>query len=149
MKHEIEIKLQAWLDGELPDREAVEVKRLLAADPEAARLFTELRQIREVLRAGEVERPVPESREFYWSKLQRAIASQEVVPARPEKVSWRRWLRVLLPLGAATALALVLSRQNSRNDAAAAEIENHLDDMGSFSFRSESERMTVIWIASN
>ena len=34
MKHEIEIKLQAWLDGELPDREAVEVKRLLAADPE-------------------------------------------------------------------------------------------------------------------
>lgn len=150
MKHETETKLQAWLDGELSDRETAEVKRLVAADPEAARLLAALRQTREALRVGEIERPVPESREFYWSKLQSAIAAQETAPAQPETAPWRRWLRILLPLGAAVALALTLTLPASRTDAAAAaEIENHLDDMGSFSFRSESEGMTVIWIASN
>jgi anti-sigma factor RsiW len=151
MKHEIEIKLQAWLDGELSAPEAAEVKRRVAADPDAASLLTELRQTREALRAGEVERVVPESREFYWSKLQRAITAQEPKPSRPEAVPWQRWLRVLLPLGAAAAVALLLSVPTSRtgSTAVAAEIENHLDDMGSFSFRSESEGMTVIWIASN
>jgi anti-sigma factor RsiW len=148
MTQPLELNVQAWLDGELSAREAAEVERLVAANPAAARLATELRWTRQALRAGEPDRPVPETREFYWSKIERAIRAPAVTPAR-HPASWARWWRLALPLGAAAALALFFALPAMRVEPAVAIIENHLDDVGSFSFRSESEGMTVVWIASN
>jgi hypothetical protein len=149
MNHKTDLKVQAWLDAELSDREAAEVERLVAEDAEAGRLLAELRWTRESLRAGEVDRPVPETREFYWSKIERAIHTAGAGTPDRATPAWSRWLRILLPIGAAAGLALFFALPSLRPDSGAAEIENHLDDTGSFSFRSESERMTVIWIASN
>lgn len=149
MTHKAELNLQAWLDGELSVRAAAEVERLVAADPAARDLVAELRWTRQVLRAGEVVRPVPESREFYWSKIERAIRAAEATAPAPRPSVWWRWMRLVVPIGAAAALAMFFTLPSLRVAPSVAEIENHLEDMGSFSFRSESEGMTVIWIASD
>jgi len=73
MKHEVELKLQAWMDGQLPGPEAAEIARLAETDAEARALLTELQQTRAALAGFESEIKVPESREFYWSKIARAI----------------------------------------------------------------------------
>ena len=49
MDHDAQLKLQAFLDGELPEAEASEVGNWLARDREAAALLEELRAAREAL----------------------------------------------------------------------------------------------------
>ena len=62
MKHDLELKLQAWLDGELPAAEAEEMRRLAAADPQAAGLLAELRNTKAALLQNEPSVIVPEPR---------------------------------------------------------------------------------------
>ena len=95
MKPELELKLQAWLDGELPAAEAEQARRLAAAEPEAARLAAELQAIKTALLNSEEIVAVPETREFYWSKIERQIQRESVDrpllgPSWTER--FRRWL---------------------------------------------------------
>jgi len=77
MDDKAQLKLQAYLDGELPEGEARELATGLAQDQEAAALLAELRQTRDAIAGSEQVRALPESREFYWSKIQRAIERAE------------------------------------------------------------------------
>src|SRR5580658_1748549 len=70
MKHELELKVQAWLDGELPDHEARQMGEWIARDSEAAALAAELGCIRQAMFRQETAGTLGESREFYWSKIQ-------------------------------------------------------------------------------
>jgi anti-sigma factor RsiW len=108
MNENLELKLQALADGELPPHEAARIRALVNGDGEAARLLAELQAVKSALHANEVAQPVPETREFYWSKIARQIEHKERShSARPFPWGWRlrRWLAAL---GAATALAVVL-----------------------------------------
>jgi hypothetical protein len=114
MKPDLELKLQALLDAELPPSEAEEMRLLAARDQEAARLLAELQDITTVLRQNEPTAAVPETRPFYWSKIQRQIereAARNASPAPSRADRFRRWLT---PLAAATAgvaaLLLLLNR---------------------------------------
>ena len=49
MEHEVQLKLQAYLDGELSEAEAREIGNLLAKDREAVALQNELRNTRQAL----------------------------------------------------------------------------------------------------
>ena len=51
MKHDDQLKLQAWLDGELPAREAAEVQAGLAATADGRALLAELRNTTAALSA--------------------------------------------------------------------------------------------------
>ena len=86
MKDEQQLKLQAYLDGELPDSEVRAVADWIAKDAEAAGLLAELKNTRGALAGFEAEIKLPESREFYWSKIAREIERAErveqSVPAR-------------------------------------------------------------------
>ena len=108
MKHDLELKLQAWLDGELPPAEAEEIRRRAAADPEAARLLAELQNIKAAFLQNETTLAVPETRQFYWSKIERQIQREAAVcPASGP--SWaERFRRWLAPLAGVAALAAVL-----------------------------------------
>ena len=75
------IKLQAHLDGELTGREAQQVAALIENDAEARGLFGELQQTKVWLKANELEMRLPESREFFWSKIERDIQRLDTVPA--------------------------------------------------------------------
>src|SRR5687767_7086210 len=77
MKEEMQLKLQAYLDGELPAAEAREVADWIAQDADAPMLFAELKNTRGALKAFESEIKLPESREYYWSKLERRIERLE------------------------------------------------------------------------
>jgi len=109
MKPDLELKLQALLDAELPAAEAEQVRRLAAGDPAAARLLAELQNIKAALRQNEPAATVPETRPFYWSKIERQIqheAARRPSPALFWAEQFRRWL---VPLaGAATVAAGLL-----------------------------------------
>jgi anti-sigma factor RsiW len=101
MTDEQQLKLQAFLDGELTENEAREVASWLARDSEAKALHTELKNTRRAIKDSEPSVKLPESREFYWSKIQREIERLEPIAEKPAKVSpliW--WRRVLMPVSA-------------------------------------------------
>src|SRR5262245_14904402 len=64
MKEDIQLKLQAYLDGELPAQDAKAVTELLASDGEARALLMELTNTRNAITAHEAEIKVPANREF-------------------------------------------------------------------------------------
>jgi hypothetical protein len=153
MNGEDGIKLQAHLDGELTGREAQHVAALIENDAEARALFSELQQTKVWLKANEPEMRLPESREFFWSKIERDIQRLESSPADKHSPGWvlffRRHLSAIAGTSVAAALVLFVAFQmNVLSPSMFEEIDNPLDDdTGSFSFRSESQKMTLVWIA--
>src|SRR5688572_6098577 len=95
MTEDQQLKLQAFLDGELSEKEAREMASWLARDAEATALAGELRNTRKALKDSEPNIRVPESREFYWSKIQREI-EREPAPAPERSASVFGILRRLL-----------------------------------------------------
>ncbi len=154
MNHQEQLKLQAWLDGELGPADVRDVARRVARDPEAAALARELKLTRQWLAAGEVPRTVPEPREFYWAQIARRLEPRAPLAPSPAPAGpvLRRWLGWLIPATAAGLLAagwLVPRLAPAQRVAVQpAEIETPTDEIGTITFRSESEQMTVVWINS-
>ena len=108
MDLETQLKVQAYLDGELSEAEAREVANLLARNREALTLHTELRNTRKALVGSEIGVELPESREFFWSKIEREIQRLEPSDPAPVPVPWFTRLRRLLIVGVAAAICSVL-----------------------------------------
>ena len=148
MKSETELKILAYVDNELPAAERAVVSKLLASDPAARALADELTSSARWLRENEPVPPVPVTREFYWSQIARRIDREEKVP-RPQ-VAW--WFRLLAPAGvvAAVVAALFLVARQPGDPVLTAEVrddvESSLEQSSSFTFRSEAEGMTVVWV---
>ena len=159
MNRELELKLQAYMDGELPEREARQIQARLAEDAEATRLLSEMTWTRSILSEHEPVIAMPESHDFYWSKISRAIEHEQ---ARREqsRTLWDvllemfPWRRALAPLsGLAVAMFLVVGFLKFYDLGAfegyprhLAQVVNPSDEMGAFSFRSQSENVFVIWL---
>ena len=62
MKQEMELKLLAYVDGELSAREAKGLADAIAGDQEAQALVAELRLSKQFLAGNEPEMKVPETR---------------------------------------------------------------------------------------
>ena len=110
-------------------------------DGEARLLVAELQNTGAALAGHEEGLRLPESREFFWSKISREIERQErtaAVPAR--KAAERPWLlRLLVPAGAIAAAVLLAVWHAGQSPAAmppmTAEMELASDDMGAYTFR--------------
>lgn len=154
MTEETRLKLQAWVDGELSAADTRAVARWIARDAEAAALVEELRALRQWLAAGEPARVVPESREFYWVQIARQLPDRPAVsPARPGWAGgWRpawAWWASAVALLAGLAVWWAPGRPPAQNASARPpEIETPPTELGTFTFRSEAERMTVVWVNS-
>ena len=148
MTKDQQLRLQAFLDGELPENEQREVAAWLAADPEAAALQKELKNTRTALKDFEKDIKMPETREFFWSKIEREINRLEKPqPTRPE-VSPFVWLkRVLISAGSLAVVVIVTMLAWPRQATAQPEIETMLADSGAFTYRDEQAGMTVIWFS--
>jgi anti-sigma factor RsiW len=154
MNQELQWKLQAHLDGELSPGENAEVAALMQKDSTARDLYTELQQTSVALKPNELERRLPESREFFWSKIEREIQKLEAAPAVSESTPWwltfvRRHAAAVSGFGVATALLVVAAFQMNfvPSHDPLEEIENPLAGSSAFSFRSESQKMTFVWIS--
>jgi len=148
MDFETELKLQAYLDGELPETEAREIAKFLAQDQEAALLLGELKNTRQALKGSEIVVQLPESREFYWSKIEREIERLEKLQRVEQKRLFIfRLQRILVPVTGALAVAVFLGITLFGNSGTAlGETELATEDMGAITFRSESEGMTTVWL---
>jgi len=152
MKTEQQLELQAYLDGELSGRAEQRVADWMLKDAEAQALAAELRMTHGSLAGNEPERSVPESREFYWSKIRRAIESGETA-APPIEPQWGwvwAWRRYLVPASsvAAALIAAAVLLFPADGTQYLAEVENLSDSVSSHSFRSRSENVFVVWISS-
>jgi anti-sigma factor RsiW len=149
MDFETELKLQAYLDGELSEAEACEVAKLTAQDQEAVLLIGELRNTRQAVKGAEAIVQLPESREFYWSKISREIERLDRAQGTQQKPSLiSRLQRFLVPVSGAVALTVLLGIMllNGGSGSALGETELANEDMGAITFRSDSEGITTVWL---
>lgn len=151
MNDEHKFKLQAHLDGELSKGESREVANLLNTSADAKAFFTELQFVKNALHGNEPEIKLPESREFYWSKIQKQIERQSQKPASAPLFSWWKpiYARFAGGFAAMCALLLVTFISFNGNQPVAyypAEIEGNGEDMGSITYHSDTERMTVVYL---
>jgi len=161
MNRESQLRLQAYLDGELAPAQRREITDLLAQDTESKALYAELQATRDLVRGNELEAKLTESREFYWSKIAREINRNQRAQNAPDRTSrtsdfsWlRRWV---LPLAGMSGLVVLLgiflqapsSSRSGLRLAEASEIETAVDDSSMNSFRSDSEGISVVWVSSH
>jgi anti-sigma factor RsiW len=150
---ETQLKIQSFVDGELPEGEASEVAALIARDSDASGLMGELKNTRLALRSFEKDLKLPESTDFYWSKIRREIERLEPLAeaASPVPNSFLTSLkRFLIPAGAfaaaCLALLLTVTKLGGPIAAQASEMELVSGDMAASTFRSEAEGITMIWL---
>jgi anti-sigma factor RsiW len=147
-----QLKLQAFVDGELPEPEAREVASLIARDREATDLLNELRNTRQALKGHEAAVKLPESREFYWSKIQREIERLEPAPAVKESVPVFALLRrFLVPAGAVAALALIavvaVIQSGLLHTASVPDAESNIADSEAFTYQDDASGTTLVWLS--
>ena len=141
MDHKAQLKLQAWLDGELPEAEAREVAARVAREREGTALAEELRNTRQALAGFEADVRLPESREFFWSKIAREIERLETPRPKPAPQDspfalFRRWLVPASAVALVVIAGLLLTRPavppGSR--ATGVEVETALTDAGATNY---------------
>jgi len=106
----LELELQAWLDGELPAQKARRTDPKIVGDEEASRLIAELQAIKNALAGNEMPRTVPETRACYWSKIERQIQRPAPGPRAvqtPRQAVWRCWFTPLAGFAALGCLFLL------------------------------------------
>jgi anti-sigma factor RsiW len=148
---EQQLKLQAFLDGELPEKEARDVASWVARDVEATDLLKEMRHTRQALAGFEPVRKVPESREFYWSKIEREIRRLQPEPAVPQWPSVLSWFRRrLLPACALAALTLVTTIAGFEfglfGPGHRPEMELAQGDSATFTYHDYASGTTLVWL---
>ncbi|MBI3849293.1 MAG: hypothetical protein HY298_03225 [Verrucomicrobia bacterium] len=157
MKHDSQLKLQAYCDGELTARAVRQVETWLAEDNEARLLLAELQNTKAALASGEPDRKLPEAREFYWNKIEREI--QRHSQTRPQTgipvifTSWRKFLILATAVAALVGLALLFSSSSRHSTIVQAiarhfhEFESPSEDAHGFTFRDQTTGTTVVWIS--
>jgi len=153
MKLESELELQAYLDGELSPRQARKVAAAVAQDEPARLLLAELKWAKTAMAGAEPELKVPETPEFYWSKIRREIERVEQ-PAQPKLaprflLAWRRMMAPLAGVALVTFLTVYSFRLYDGAQTAKrhpAIVENLSEHTGAYSFRSQAENMFVVWV---
>jgi len=149
--NEQDLKLQAHFDGELPEAEARQVMSRLARDSDAVALLHTLKSTRQALSTFEAGIKVPETREFYWSKIRRGIEVAEASEARvqPVRESLLFRLRRLLVPAAGVALIVIAGMVLTRDDWAGrhVELETALADSKAFTYRDYASGTTLVWLS--
>lgn len=158
MTNEQQLKLQAFLDGELPEREAREILVWTQRDAAAAALLAELKNTRQAMAGAAPQMKVPESRGFYWSKIEREIQRLEPqVKSAPDISIFASLRRFLLPASAVAALVIagLFSHFSTPKlglesvaDADTPTVETALADSDATTYRDASEGTTLVWFSS-
>ncbi len=148
MNEETKFKLQAHLDGELSKGEARELSELLSKDAESQSLLAELSFTKAALRGNEIELKLPETREFYWSKIQSDIerGSRETAPRSNAKWWTQAYVQFAGVFAGGCALVMISFIAFHGQAYSTDEVEGTGEEMGSITYHSEKEGMTVVYL---
>ncbi len=108
---EIDLKIQSYVDGEMPPREMLELENELKASAEGRETMEWLTQIKRVVQENE---PIPlldTPRKLYWEAIERDIQGSlsQPTPAGESKGNvFSSWLSWLAPVSAACLVAAIL-----------------------------------------
>jgi anti-sigma factor RsiW len=153
------LKIQAYVDGQLDAAEAADVKAWIDSDSEASELAQSLQSVSNTLMNNELGHKLPESVEFYWSKIEREIGAEEATLASSTVSIWTwgrlvRWIAPALAVASVAVVLVHLKLSDSEQDTGSAalafehEIEFGTTETSYISFRSEKEGMSVVWLES-
>jgi hypothetical protein len=125
------------------------VTEWLTRDQEAAALLTELRQTHEAMGGFEEGVKLPESREFYWSKIKRQIGDQEHVAERQAKPEpWiLRLRRLVVPLTGLAVVGVAALVATNGLGPETPSMETSLADSGAMVYHDYSSRATFVWLS--
>ena len=117
MKQEDKLKIQAWMDGELAPKEAAQIATLIEQNPEALALSEELRVVENALHLGEKPAILDDSRDFYWSQVERQIDAEEPLaePYAVPTIASGTLLRWLVPVGSLGAIVVLMVNFDAMN----------------------------------
>ena len=153
-ENETELKVQALVDGELTGREAEELLSRLESDAGLKALHTRLTVVRGLMADAELPRTLPESGDFHWSQISKAIEREDRETKRLAKpasnTNW--WLRWLMPMVGMACLVLVLSLQQTTMPdldillGSDHELELSIEDLDVMTFNTGDDNMSVVWL---
>ena len=153
-ENEIQLNVQALVDGELTGREAEELLSRLESDAGLKALHTRLTVVRGLMADAELPRTLPESGDFHWSQISKAIEREERQAkhlARP--ASSANWLlRWVLPLAGIACLMLLFTLQQTTKPNLSIsigsdhELELSIDDLDVMTFNTGDDVMSVVWL---
>src|SRR5262249_39667788 len=148
MEYEIQLKLQAYLDGELSAREARKIEALLDKDEQAKLLLAEMTMTCTALKGFEQEVKCPDSREFFWSKIQRDIRVLNAPESEPAALPWwAGWRRLVIP--AAIALGCFTFITGSLffgGGDPSSQTATTMVAPGAFTYHDFSQGTTLVWL---
>ena len=149
MDQDAQLKIQAYLDGELSEADAREVSIWLAQDQEANALLAELRNTREELIQFEQPVQLPETRAFFWSKIERELLREEQPREVRENVPWwLAWRRVLMPAGGAAGLVLAaLIAGGLLGRSGGPRMETAAADTSALTYQDYDGGSTLVWLS--
>ena len=153
-ENEIELKVQALVDGELTGREAEALQQRINDDAKLQQLHARLTQMRGLIADSELPRPMPESGDFYWNKIAETIEHEKRAgerPAPPTPAS--RWLlRWLTPLVGVSAVVLLLTfQQPTAPDLGIMlsgdhELELSSDEIDVMTYNTDDDSISIVWL---
>ncbi len=154
MKTAFELRLQAYLDGELTPDEARAVEAALSQDQTWQPLHAELKHTKALLAGNELPRQTPVTSDFFWSQVERQIngpvAARSATPAPFWLVRWWKLLAPACALAVFAGVALNLSQREPQSPGVAAlsgmESEAAGPDTSVITFRSDLEGVSVVWV---
>ena len=152
MDYDAQLKLQAFLDGELPEGEASEVASGWPGTVRRRPCWRSCATRARPWRGSKTGIQLPESREFFWSKVEREIQRLETPAPEPARTPFFALLRrFLVPASALalvfTATVMLIRPAGPSGRTAAAEIETALADSGAFTYRDYSAGTTLVWLS--
>ena len=153
-ENEIQLKIQSLVDGELTGREAKEWRSRLETDAGLKELDARLTAMRGLMTGAELPRTLPESGDFHWSQISKAIEREERQAkrlARPASGA-KRLLRWMVPMAGAACLLLLLTLQQTTQPELGIslgsdhELELSIDDLDVMTFNTGDDAMSVVWL---
>ncbi len=160
MNWEQQLEVQAWVDGELSAKDAGRVAAFVETDANARALAEEIRMAKAFIAPNEAEFKLADTREFYWSQIRRQIEQGERADAAESTpgFSWAAaWRRLATPLSGLALVAVLAAGSfgllrnptlENLSPSQLVEVEDLSEDIGSISYKSQSENMFVVYVYS-
>ena len=152
-ENKIELKIQALVDGELTESEAEQMRECMDNDVRLQILYAQLIQTKDLISKHEMPRILPESGDFYWTKIAQEIGGVEPANQGSNNSLVIKWLfRRLVPLlGIATIVLLITLQQPSVPDLGIEfksdhELELLDDDIEVMTFNSIDDSISIVWL---